>query len=282
MRLPDSVLNCVAFISHDTPEIRYGGTAFVVGIPGRNNNVFLHLVTARHVADQIQHDMFVIGMNLIEGGKVLIKSGDDFKWWYHPTEQNSVDAAVAPFATACMPDYSLQYIPEAMFATDERIKKFNIGLGDEISIIGLFTRFSGTSRHSPIVRSGNIAMMPTDKIPVNYFDPMEAYLAEGRSIGGLSGSPVFVQDTVKMPAVDEKGQRRHLSGLGSPHFLGLMHGHWEVPLDFKAAEQAEAVNMGISIIVPAKKILEVIYHPELVELRKKYDANIAQEKSPSK
>jgi hypothetical protein len=30
-----------------------------------------------------------------------------------------------------------------------------------------------------------------------------------------------------------------------------------------------AVNMGVSIIVPAKKVLEVLYHPELVEIRRK-------------
>jgi hypothetical protein len=49
-----------------------------------------------------------------------------------------------------------------------------------------------------------------------------------------------------------------------------MRGHWDLPVGAQT-QQAEAVNMGISIIVPAKKILEVLYHPELVALRAEQD-----------
>ena len=54
------------------------------------------------------------------------------------------------------------------------------------------------------------------------------------------------------------------------NLLGLVHGHWDLPVSFSATEQAEAVNMGVSIIVPAKKILEVLYHPELAAMRKQH------------
>jgi hypothetical protein len=59
-------------------------------------------------------------------------------------------------------------------------------------------------------------------------------------------------------------------GMGGFRFLGLMRGHWDLPLGVQVG-QAEAVNMGISIVVPAKKILETLYHPELVALRDKQD-----------
>jgi hypothetical protein len=36
------------------------------------------------------------------------------------------------------------------------------------------------------------------------------------------------------------------------------------------------VNMGVSIIIPAKKILEVLYHPDLVALRKSQDDVLAE------
>jgi hypothetical protein len=58
--------------------------------------------------------------------------------------------------------------------------------------------------------------------------------------------------------------------MGGFHFLGLMRGHWDLPLGVQVG-QGEAVNMGISIVVPAKKILETLYHPELVALRDKQD-----------
>ena len=99
---------------------------------------------------------------------------------------------------------------------------------------------------------------------------MEAYLAEGRSIGGLSGSPVFVRNTVKMPTQTADGKPSYIAGLGQSHLLGLVHGHWHLPVSFSATEQSEAVNMGVSIIVPAKKILETLHNPELDALRKKH------------
>lgn len=124
-------------------------------------------------------------------------------------------------------------------------------------------------------------MMPRDKLPTKDFGFMEAYLAEGRSIGGLSGSPVFVRNTLDMPAQTAKGTLSHMSGLGAIHLLGLMHGHWEVPTSFSTTEQTEAVNMGVSIVVPAKKILEVLYHPELVAMRKEHLEKEKETKYPT-
>jgi hypothetical protein len=49
-----------------------------------------------------------------------------------------------------------------------------------------------------------------------------------------------------------------------------MHGHWDLPIGV-GTEEAEAVNMGIAIVVPAQKILEVLYHPELVAMREERD-----------
>jgi hypothetical protein len=281
MRVPDRIANCVGFISHDIPEnIRYGGTAFLVGVKGAHGNAYLHLVTAQHVADKVDPGSFIVGMNSRDGGKILVRSGD-VKWWYHPTEKSLVDAAVTIFATEKIEDYALEWIPESIFATDERIEKYNIGIGDELTVVGLFTRFSGKTRHFPIIRTGNIAMMPTDRIPLASFGESEVYLAEGRSIGGLSGSPVFVRNTISLPPKkDQDGDTVQLFGLGAFHFLGLMHGHWDVPVGFNNTEQPEAVNMGISAIVPAKKILEIIHHPELVAMRKEYDEKIAEENAP--
>jgi hypothetical protein len=279
MRLPDGITSCVGFISHDQPTIQYGGTGFVVGTQGQHGNAFLHLVTAAHVAEKVEGS-WLFGMNLKSGGKFLLKSGDAVDWWYHPTEKANVDVAVTIFASEQIEEYDLNWIPETMFATDERIAESNIGIGDEISVVGLFTRFSGKNRHWPIARTGNIAMMPDEPIPLKDYGPMEAYLAEGRSIGGLSGSPVFVRETVNSPSVNAKREPYPFFGQGGLFFLGLMHGHWEVPLGFKSIEQTEAVNMGISIVVPAKKVLEVIYHPELVEMRKKADEQFAADKAP--
>jgi hypothetical protein len=218
-------------------------------------------------------------MNAKDGSPQFLRTGKA-KWFYHPTEKDSVDVAILPFGSPRFDEYDIAWIPEDLFATDKRIAEFSIGLGDEIVAIGLFTRFFGSTHLVPLVRTGNVAMMPRDKLPIKGFGDMEAYLAEGRSIGGLSGSPVFVRNTVNMqiPGPEKAGQ---ISGLGRFHLLGLMHGHWEVPNSFSSIEQAEAVNMGVSIIVPAKKILEVLYHPELVALRKEHVENQKRGNQPT-
>jgi hypothetical protein len=274
MRIPDRLTKCAGFISHDLPTLDFIGTVFIVGIhDGVVGNALLHLVTAKHVAEVFDPGSCVIALNGKDGLPLFPKLGDDIQWFYHPTEPNAVDVAVAPFASERLNKYDIEWIPEEMFATPERIKEFGLGLGDELVAIGLFTGFYGHTAVNPIVRTGNLAMMPADRVPVKDFDPMEVYLAEGRSIGGLSGSPIFARNTVNLQThkpvkyVYGRIEMEYIAGLGRLHFLGLMHGHWDVELAVTKVSQAEAVNMGISIIVPAHKILETLYHPELVKLR---------------
>lgn len=286
MRIPDEITKSVGFVSRyevderGDPLIRFGGTAFVVGVRVEGKHGLAHLVTAKHVAEAIEPAEAIIAMNAKDGAPLFLRTGDQ-PWFYHPTEKESVDVAVLPFGSARFEEYDITWIPEEVFATDKRIADFSIGLGDETVVVGLFTRFHGVTHLVPLVRTGNIAMMPRDKLPTKDFGFMEAYLAEGRSIGGLSGSPVFVRNTLDMPAQTAKGTLSHMSGLGAIHLLGLMHGHWEVPTSFSTTEQTEAVNMGVSIVVPAKKILEVLYHPELVAMRKEHLEKEKETKYPT-
>ncbi len=62
-----------------------------------------------------------------------------------------------------------------------------------------------------------------------------------------------------------------------------MHGHWRVEkaaLQRDGIEASEAVNMGVSIVVPAHKIKEILYQAELADMRNKVDAEISSGKSP--
>lgn len=265
MRVPDRLLTSVGFISLASSEPEYLGTAFIVGVAGKCGNAYTHAVTAKHVADSVDGQSYLIGVNFKDGEMGWF--GSSLKWWYHPTESDTVDVAVTVFTPT--PRMDVEYISETVFATDTRIKQYNIGVGDEINVVGLFTGFSGSQKHIPVVRTGNIAMMSSDKLPVNGGET-EVYLVEGRSIGGLSGSPVFVRHTVSIPGVTATGEPQQISGVSQLHFLGLMHGHWDLKLGTDVM-QAEAVNMGIAIVIPAQKILEVLYHPELVAMRAEQD-----------
>jgi hypothetical protein len=73
------------------------------------------------------------------------------------------------------------------------------------------------------------------------------------------------------------GEER-LYGAGRFFLLGSMIGHWRLRPKDSLVEQ-ESVNMGISAVVPAQKIMEILNQPELVEMRKQWDEKKAKQSS---
>jgi len=298
MRLPNEFTEGIVFVGRviskgDREERPLLGTAFVVGIPSEDGSpgFYRYLVTARHVAKQLSlGGPWFIRMNKKDGESVDVQSESPVQWWYHATEAETVDVAVTPLPS--LPE-EIEYriIESALFATDAVIRQRNIGYGDPVFIIGLFTRMAGKRRNFPIVRMGNIALMPAERIPGIEIDAEHAvesdvYLIEARSVGGLSGSPIFVRETVFLPMPVGKDSRRVEALLpGSFFLLGLMHGHWDVKEQEINEVQVRAVrrdrmgvNLGVAVVVPAQKIHEVLCHPELVKERRRADqARIAAE-----
>lgn len=280
MLVPDDVRKCVLFLglsktlSGSEQVFEPNGTAFIVAIPSENLKGAQHvyLVTAKHVAVELEGKSFLARVNSKEGKAIFIK-GEGVKWWYHHTD-GSVDVAVFPWAPPEQVEH--KQIPTSMFLSDEIIKKKRIGTGDLVFMTGLFSKLTGSAKNLPIVRMGNIAMMPDEKVPTNAFGDIEAYLIELRSIGGLSGSPAFVQETLSS---------QQLGGTGAIYLLGLVHGHWDIPPENKSAVKdirgKGAINMGIAIVIPAKKILEVINQPELVEKRQVAEEELKQQNLPT-
>jgi hypothetical protein len=276
MRVPDEVRQCAVFIglprTLDSGQqvLAFVGTAFFVFVPSEiEGTSYGYLVTAKHVASKMDGQPFLIRVNTKDGKSMLI-SGKGAHWWTHPTD-NSVDVTVIPW----IPPENVEYkaVTTSMFLTDAVVKEKSIGSGDEVFITGLFAHLSGSKRNLPIVRMGNIAMMPSEPVSTSAGE-IEAYLIEARSIGGLSGSPVFVRETVRL-------------GLGSFYLLGLMHGHWDLAPSAKNdailmdEDTVGRVNMGIAIVIPAQKIMEVLNHPELVEIRRKNDEKMRKARLPT-
>ena len=134
-------------------------------------------------------------------------------------------------------------------ATKEIIKSEHIGPGDELFIIGHFRYHTGQYKNIPVVRVGNIAACPSEPLKTKS-GPMKGYLIEARSIGGLSGSPVFtnlnpfrpIDGAIKLEA---KTTKQH-------YLLGVMRGHYdEGREEFKnSSVDVEGVNVGIGIVTP--------------------------------
>jgi len=289
VRIPDVILKSVGFIGEVTHRDSSGisgdlyGTGFFIAIPSSITGYFFFcFVTALHVVkDLVGREIYVL-VNKKGGGVTALSSLAGSGLWTHPTDR-SADVAVIPMG----PDPTADYIAVAVndFATPELIQAQNIGIGDEVVITGLFTPAPGTKRNMPIIRHGNIAMLPEEQIQteMGYAD---VYLVEARSIGGLSGSPVFTRPTVFVQVVLEDGTTKTLHGIGDQYpLLGMMHSHWDIRESEINSPQVlhdrkRGVNLGIGIVVPASKIRETLYHPELVASRKEMEEMINKRSVP--
>lgn len=269
MRVPDSVLDSVCFLcvkerKGSVERFRYSGTAFFLGqsIEGYPGVAVTYLITAKHNIEKakIESADLYARVNHSAGSAHQIKLPDD---WYFP-ESGAADVAVLSFFLN--EEWDNKLVPREMGITDEVIKKYGVGVGDEIIIVGLFTERTGTHRNLPIVRSGVVASMADEPlVDKNSGEEYLAYLAEVRSIRGLSGSPVFVH----LPGVRGRGAAR---GLGRDTFLlGVIRGHWEyegVGLDF-AFDEDEKINTGIAIVSRMQDVAKILDCEELVKQRKK-------------
>jgi len=270
MLVPDEVRKCVAFICYRvTDGIKLAGTCFFMHIPIVNTEFgFGYIITAKHVIEGIKQESIdqkvYIRFNIKNKGVKLMRASIN-SWLYHP-EDSTVDVAVMKWKPPDIVDYLSLDVSKA--ATDEVIKTEGIGVGEEVFLTGLFINHYGKERNIPIVRIGNIAAMPEERVKTRDFGAIEAYLVEARSIGGLSGSPVFAH----LVGTRHMGKTSKFEA-GKVYLLGLMHGHWDLPVlgaDELAKDMSniEQVNMGIAIVVPASKILEVLDRKELSEKRK--------------
>jgi hypothetical protein len=268
VRLPDEVQKCVVFFGLKMPDkktglerIKYGGTGFFVGFPSQvPGATFIVLVTAAHIAQKLEHGEFFIRANKKDGSAIeyRVDGGTEVSWHFHPTD-DSIDAAIAIWGPPHEDGVDYLCVPHNMFLDPDRILEKGLGTDDEIYITGLFRLLYGTRRNLPIVRSGNLAMLPTDRVPIKDWKTpdVEAYLVESRSIGGASGSPVFVQRSIKVQPAEHTG--RPPIAAGAVFWLGLVMGAWD-ERRISAADDwgvGMSIEVGLSVMVPCHRILEI-------------------------
>jgi hypothetical protein len=289
MLVPDEIRKCVAFLLYQTADgPKLAGTTFFVGVEHpeiSGASVFGCAVTAKHVIEGIRRRSIdgkaYLRLNIRDASAQLVGTNLS-DWRFHPSEA-SVDVAVLQIGLPEQIDHL--FYPVASFVTDQLITELKIGIGEEVFLAGLFYGHFGTRRNTPIIRTGNIAAMPEEPVYTEDLGLIDAYLVEARSIGGLSGSPVFVHLGGVRPT--DEGQLRFVRSIYGIHYLlGLMHGHWDRPTtehDTMVVDEdrSETVNMGIGVVVPAKKILEVIHQPEFETLMQKRIDDLRKARSPT-
>lgn len=290
MRVPDEALKCVVFLGREHGvAVDWIGTGFLVSLEEKEDDGtfrFTYLVTANHVADQLEGAPFKIRANRKSGEAVEIAANEsgDLVWYGHPKGE-SVDVAVCWWQMPSR-DLDLLAIPTGMFLTREIAEKTNVGPGDEVSITGLFAKIKGQSKNVPIVRIGNLAMVPHGPVVPSGVGNIEAYLIEAKSLGGISGSPVFIRQTIDIPGLVQWGTAIPATAQAYSNvirLLGLAHGHWNIDLEEINSPTIEHVkegfNVGLAIVVPASHILEVLHNGELTAMRRELkDKELAKNK----
>lgn len=197
MQIPDEMLKCVVFVGYRNHDGLYplAGTAFYTERTSKVSKLtFRYLVTAKHVIDGIRDkfaDKVCLRVNLKTGKAIWVETNFE-DWYFHP-DDSEVDVAVYIDETPS-PEFDHVALSHSMFLSQAAASAWmlpEIGIGREVFLTGLFASHLGKDRNIPIVRVGNIAAMPEEKVETR-FGLMDAYLIEARSLGGISGSPVFV------------------------------------------------------------------------------------------
>jgi hypothetical protein len=222
----------------------------------------------------------VIRFNTKGGGKDIMELGQD-DWVHH---QDGDDLAACPLSVGILDHYQYITIPTKLFVTKSFIERQNIGPGDDVFMLGRFVNQEGRQRNTPVVRFGNISMMPWEEIMHPRAYTVESFLVETRSLGGFSGSPVFVYITPTSPR-----PAAHPAQETGSWLLGVDWGHLPIYEKIKEKNREEDVpegwvvesNSGQMAVAPAWKLMELLEQEDLVMQRQQTDEAIAKRQQSS-
>lgn len=262
MRVSHEILKCVAFVGLRLADgtFRLYGSAFFLGFgkPGASTSNVVYLVTARHVVDKIRAtgvEHVCVRLNLKTGGAQWFLT----RWqdWFVPAGDVSIDVAILQSEIGSGLDHLA--FPRFTYLADGSHPMYEYALGDEVFITGLFRWYHGVSRNEPIVRVGNLASFIHGDVSPNGSMVVDKFLIEARSIGGLSGSPVFLN----LSTARIWNHPRPTSD-AIYIWLGIIQAHYEPKandVDDASVDSMlddERINSGIAIVVAGHKVDAVI------------------------
>jgi hypothetical protein len=260
------------------------GTAFIVGypVPGTPNQFVPLIVTAKHV---IGDNVKIFGRFSTQEGKSTVTAEYDLDalrgagdYWEHPDP--GVDIVV--FRTPHFHQAKYEVVPMELVASKDDFRSASIQTTDRVVYPGLLVNFMGLSRNYPIIRSGSIALLPDELVPMRYAvgsqtieTHQEVFFVDGTAVPGESGSPVFL-----WPGPRLQGNTFAIGGT-KPFMLGVLQGFYtalprEVQTIPAAPGQVFAENSNIAIVFPSWRLREILELPavtariqQVVEVNKK-------------
>lgn len=286
VRVDDTIRNCVAYFYHSKEEAEAGApggaTGFFFFVPSpmsptevggsqRPSHTHVYIATNRHVVANSGRATFVRA-NRAGGLPPAIRPLTRQDWFNHP---DGDDLAVCYLG--CDPSIATDshYLSNERFVTKQQLDEAYIGLGDDCLMVGRFTPHPGVKRNLPVVRFGNISMLPEEKVELEPGGHLqEAFLVEMRSRAGFSGSPVFLVPQLGwthgpgVPVMTYQGSPRDQT-------LGVVCGHFKAPQQITAHATGSDIELeaeiddhsGMAIVIPAWRIQEILDLPEVAAAR---------------
>jgi hypothetical protein len=234
--------------------LQAGGTGFLLSVPSRLPNRFhYYVVTNEHVSMScpvvrlMRKDGTPDAVPIDDRDWTTLRDGDD------PGD----DLAVAPLPVDASL-YRLYSIHREDLITEEQIDRFKIGPGDDVFMIGRFIKDDGRVRNEPVLRFGNIAMMPDYIRQEDRGYDQLSFMVDMRSISGFSGSAVvtYFATVGSRPGlnasmeVGTEGVVMLASGvINKAWLLGVDWGHLRVK-----DRGGDWVNSGMAGVVPAWRL----------------------------
>lgn len=214
---------------------------------------YIYAVTNAHCLEDIKKEIeenssgeCVIRFNTTDGSVDTIEAPLD-QWYKHPEEDDVAVFIFKPsdtWAYKAFPasmlirqdfvydkqklgpvdvsKYPNEYVTYYHKSENQWLKIPKIGIGESVTTIGKFAFHGGKSANYPVARFGHISMLPKEPIDGHY-----SFLVETHSIGGMSGSPVFIQSVVHIfkNKDDEEPSESNLKVF----ILGVDWGHFNSP-----------------------------------------------------
>jgi hypothetical protein len=293
-RIANKFLDCSVFL-YPTEEAakrgeRSGGSGFLVavagfgdgwlldGTPARKDFYHLYVVSTRHLIHSPKQDFVaksIVRLNTHKGDSAVIPAQIDH---WHCSPDHDLAVLPIPFRE----HYRFLAIGLESFLTEEVAGRYDVGIGDEVFMVGRFISHDGVQQNNPSVRWGHVSMMPAPVYhPTNTSCQQDSFLVEIHTVGGYSGSPVFVRpfQTQKLPVYTPlntvvsttefpAGRREEVAA--GPWLLGVEWG-------FITSHEQEKNNTGMSGVVPAWHLRSLLESEPLIARRRK-DQEIERER----
>jgi len=288
-RISDDIQNCTIYVYESQQDActgnQAGGTGFLVeALSPKGILPHYYVITNKHVIEKATNkgEPIFVRLTCIEisserrmtyKAKVMMLPAS--RW----LRADSDDLAVCPIELS-MSKYVFKVIPTKLFLTETVLGLKDIGVGDEVFMVGRFINHEGIQRNLPSARFGCIAQMPYEPVRIGPQEQQDSFLVECKSIAGYSGSPVFVWLRPGDKRRRETRDPEEFVRENGPWLLGVEWGfvpHYdygykvsdlETPISTKWMVHC---NTGMSGVIPAWKLQALLDTKELARKRLQCD-----------